>query len=238
MQVEISAEKSGVEKWLARPGFAETLATALAFLVYVPALGFQFVYDDKPQIIQNPAIHAWSYWQNYFTSHAWAELYPNVSGNYYRPLFLLWFRLNHALFGLNPKGWHLTTILCHVAATYMVFALVRRLAAERVIAFSAATLFALHPVHIESVAWVSGVTDPLLAIFLIGSFLAFLRFRERNHWGWMSLALTLFALGLLEKETAIVLGPLIFVYAWLYAEKRAGISRFTFALTQSLGFLV
>ena len=62
-----------------------------------------------------------------------------VSGNYYRPLFLLWFRLNHAMFGLDPKGWHLTTILCHVAATYLVFGLVRRLAANHWIAFSAAT---------------------------------------------------------------------------------------------------
>ncbi len=120
---------------------------------------------------------------HYFTSHAWAELYPHVSGNYYRPLFLLWFRLNHAMFGLDPKGWHLTTILCHVAATYMVLVLVRRLAASPWIAFSAATLFALHPVHIESVAWVSGVTDPLMAIFLIGSFLAYLRFREGNRCG-------------------------------------------------------
>jgi tetratricopeptide (TPR) repeat protein len=236
MQVENSTENAGVMRWIARPGVAETLACALAFLAYVPTLGFEFVYDDKPQIVQNPAIHAWRYLPNYFTSHAWAELYPNVKGNYYRPLFLLWFRLNHAVFGLDPKGWHLTTILCHVAATYMVFALVHRLAASPWIAFSAATLFALHPVHIESVAWVSGVTDPLMAVFLIGSFLAYLRFREGNRRGWMALALSLFALGLLEKETAVVLGPLVFVYAWLYAEGRSGISRFVLALKHSLAF--
>jgi tetratricopeptide (TPR) repeat protein len=237
MQVETSPENTGAGRWIARRGFAETLACAMAFLAYVPTLGFQFVYDDKPQILQNPAIHAWRYWPHYFTSHAWAELYPNVSGNYYRPLFLLWFRLNHALFGLAPKGWHLTTVLCHVAATYLVFALVRRLAASRWIAFSAATLFALHPVHMESVAWVSGVTDPLMAIFLIGSFLAYLRFHEGDHWAWMGLALALFALGLLVKETAVALGPLVFVYAWLYAKGRAEMSRFALALKQSWGFI-
>ncbi|MGO8786465.1 MAG: tetratricopeptide repeat protein [Terriglobia bacterium] len=208
----------------------------MAFLVYVPTLGFRFVYDDKPQIIENPAIHAWRYLPNYFTSHAWAELYPHVSGNYYRPLFLLWFRLNHAVFGLDPKGWHLTTILCHVVATYMVLTLVRRLAASPWIAFTAATLFALHPVHIESVAWVSGVTDPLMTIFLIGSFLAYLRFRERNRWSWMGLAVALFALGLLEKETAVVLGPLVFVYAWLYAEQHPWMSRCATAVKQSAAF--
>ncbi|HMD83368.1 MAG TPA: tetratricopeptide repeat protein [Terriglobia bacterium] len=237
MQVETSSETTGFVRWIARRGFAETLVCAIALFVYIPTLGFEFVYDDKPQIIQNPAIHAWRYVPHYFTSHAWAELYPNVSGNYYRPLFLLWFRLNHAIFGLNPEGWHLTTVLCHVAATYMVFALVRRLAASPWVAFSAATLFALHPVHIESVAWVSGVTDPLVVIFLIGSFLAYLRFREENRWGWMGLALALFALGLLEKETIVVLGPLVFLYAWLYAHERSWISRLAIALKQCLAFL-
>jgi tetratricopeptide (TPR) repeat protein len=236
MQAE--TDNAGVTGWIARRGVAETLACAIAFLAYVPSLGFQFVYDDTPQIIQNPAIQAWRYLPHYFTSHAWAELYPHVSGNYYRPLFLLWLRLNHALFGLDPKGWHLTTVLCHVAATYLVFALVRRLAAGPGIAFSAATLFALHPVHIESVAWVSGVTDPLMAVFLLGSFLAYLRFREARRWIWMALALALFAVALLEKETAVVLGPLVLMYAWLYADGRERISRWAFALKQSSAFLV
>jgi tetratricopeptide (TPR) repeat protein len=238
MPVETSSENSGAVSWIARRGVAETLACAMAFLVYVPTLGFQFVYDDKPQIVQNPAIHAWRYLPHYFTSHVWAELYPNVQGDYYRPLFLLWFRLNHAMFGIDPKGWHLTTILCHAAVTYLVFALGHRLTASRGIAFSAATLFALHPVHIESVAWVSGVSDPLTALSVIGSFLAYLRFRPGNRWGWMGLALALFALGLLEKETTVVLGPLVFAYAWIYAEPPSWISRFTSALKHSLPFFV
>ena len=236
--MQADTENAVAVRWIARRGVAGTLACAIAFLAYVPTLAFQFVYDDKPQIIQNPAIHTWSYWPHYFTSHAWAELYPHVSGNYYRPLFLLWFRLNHAMFGLDPKGWHFTTVLCHAAATCMVFAMVRQLTAGQGIAFSTATLFALHPVHLESVAWISGVTDPLMAIFMIGSFLAYLQFRERHRWGWMALALTLFALGLLEKETIVALGPLVFVYEWLYAEKRDWISHFVFALKQSLGFFV
>jgi protein O-mannosyl-transferase len=236
MRGETSPEIAGRAGWFEQPGVGETLACALAFLVYIPTLGFHFVYDDIPQIIQNPAIHAWRYSPHYFTAHAWAELYPNVNGNYYRPLFLLWFRLNHAMFGLDPKGWHLTTVLCHVAATYMVFALVRRLAAGRWTAFTTATLFALHPVHIESVAWVSGVTDPLMAIFLIGSFIAYLSYREDPRWGRLILSLILFAMGLLEKETAVVLGPLVFAYAWLYAEGRSWSSWFTIALRQFAGF--
>jgi len=222
--------------WIERRGVAEMLVGAIAFLAYGATLGFQFVYDDKPQIVENPAVHAWHYLPHYFTSHVWAELYPKVRGNYYRPLFLLWFRLNHALFGLNPAGWHLTTVICHVIATYLVFALVRRLTADRLVAFFAATLFGLHPVHIESVAWVSGVTDPLLAIFMLASFLAYLRFREENRLRWAGLALLMFALDLFVKETAIVLAPIVFVYAWLYAPERTLASRFVSAVKQSAAF--
>jgi len=235
-QINLSRGADVWRQWLTRRGVGETLVGAIAFLVYIPTLGFEFIYDDKPQIIQNPAIHAWRYLPTYFTSHAWAELYPHVSGNYYRPLFLLWFRLNHALFGLDPVGWHLTTVLCHVAATCLVLILIRRMTESPLTALGAATLFALHPVHIESVAWISGVTDPLMAVFLIGSFLAYLRWRERLRWGWMAAALALFVLGLLVKETAVVLGPLVFVYAWLYAQERAWIPRFKFALKHSVGF--
>ena len=75
-----------------------------------------------------------------------------------------------------------------------------------------------------------------MAIFLIGSFLAYLSFREDRRGGWMALALTLFALGLLEKETIVVLGPLVFMYAWLYAGEESWSYRFTCALKHSLAF--
>ena len=236
MQVENSSENEGSVSWIEKRGVAATLACSVAFLVFIPTLGFQFVYDDTPQIIQNPAVHAWRYLPHYFTSHAWAELYPNVAGNYYRPLFLVWFRLNHAMFGLNPRGWHFTTILCHVAATYMVYRLLMRLAGKPWMAFGAALIFALHPVHMESVAWISGVTDPLLSIFLTGSFLAYLRYRDAHQWRWMAVALLLFSLGLLEKETMVVLGPLVFLYAWIYSADRPLVTRFASALRTSLAF--
>ena len=223
MHAAVSPEKAGKPGWLEQPGVAETLACAVAFLVYIPTLGFQFVYDDKPQVIQNPAIHAWRYWPHYFTTHVWGELYPNVRGDYYRPLFLVWFRINHALFGVNPKGWHLTTILCHVAVTYLVFVLSRRLTGSRGIAFASAVLFAVHPVHIESVAWVSGVSDPFMALSWIGSFLAFLEFFESRRGKWLALALVLFVVGLLQKETAVVLAPIIYVYAWISSSRNRGL---------------
>lgn len=190
--------------WMERPWFAEMLACAVAALAYMATLSFGFVYDDVPQILKNPAVHAWRSVPQYFTAHVWAAIYPNTPGNYYRPIFLLWLRLNYALFGAEPAGWHLTSVACHVLATWLVFRVVRQLTTDRTTAFVAALLFGLHPAHIENVAWISGVTDPLMACFVLGSLSAFLSYRDCGGILIAAGALALFALALLSKETAIV----------------------------------
>jgi len=200
---------------LFRPGAAELLACAAAALAYVATLGFGFVYDDVPQILRNPAIQVWNSVPQYFTAHVWAAIYPNSAGNYYRPIFLLWLRLNYWLFGTNAPGWHLTSVGCHVVATLLLFRLAQRLSGDRMTAFVAALVFGLHPAHVENVAWISGVTDPLMTCFLLGSLLAFLGYRASRAVGRWALSLGLFALALLSKETAVVLPLLIFTLAFI-----------------------
>ena len=167
-----------------RSGVLEVLACGITALVYVATLSFGFVYDDVPQILKNPAVHSWRYVPQYFTSHVWAAIYPNTSGNYYRPLFLLWLKVNYALFGTHAAGWHLTSVACHVLATWLVFRIAQQLSCDRLTAFLAALIFGLHPAHVENVAWISGVSDPLMACFLLGSFSAFLSARLER---WASL---------------------------------------------------
>jgi len=196
--------------FLFRAGVMETLACGLAALVYAATLSFGFVYDDVPQILKNPAIRDWRFVTQYFTEHVWAAIYPGVSGNYYRPVFLLWLRLNYALFGNAPAGWHLTSVACHVMATWLVFRLTQKLSGNRLTAFLAGLLFGLHPAHVENVAWISGVTDPLTACFFLGSLCAFFSYRQSRKGAWAAISLGLFALALLSKETAVVLPLLIF----------------------------
>jgi tetratricopeptide (TPR) repeat protein len=221
-----------------RAAFLFVCAVLLAaFFAYLPSLWFQFVYDDVQQIAENPAIRSWEHVPQYFTRHVWAHLHSQT--NYYRPLFLLWLRLNHALFGLEPMGWHLTTVLLHLATTLLVYLLGRRLLARRDAAAVAALLFALHPVHIESVAWVSGLTDPLLALFFTGSFLSYLRWREEKRLLCLALALLLAALALLCKESGVALPLLILAHASLYGPAaRPAHERFRHALRVASPFLL
>ena len=192
-----------------RPGTMEVLACGVTALVYLGTLAFGFVYDDVLLILNNSTIRSWRSVPQYFTSHMWAAAFPGSTAQYYRPLFLLWLRLNYALFGAKPEGWHATNVLCHMAATYLVFGLARHLTHDRTIAFTAALIFGLHPAHIENVAWIAGVTDPLMACFVLGSCLAFLSFRESGKVSQLIWSLGWFALALLSKETAIVLPLLI-----------------------------
>ncbi|HLJ49570.1 MAG TPA: tetratricopeptide repeat protein [Bryobacteraceae bacterium] len=167
--------------------------------VYMSTLGYDFVYDDHAQIVETKQLNSWRMVPHYFTGHVWSWKSPGSQGPYYRPVFLLWLLFNQTLFGTIPLWWHLTSVLTHCAVALLVFVLMDRLTGDPVTASIAALFFGVHPCHIESVAWVSGITDPLMAAFMLGSLLT------RRRW----LSLVLFAAALMEKESAIILPVLV-----------------------------
>ena len=177
----------------------------LTTLTFIPSLRYQFVYDDEGQIVENEMISAWHFIPQYFQGHVWQHLFPNAVANYYRPLNILWFRLNDAMFGLRPAGWHASTILLHLAATALVFAIVLRLTTAPLVAAFTALLFGIHPTRHEVVAWVSGSTESLCAVLFLSAFLAYLNWRERRSITWMCASCLLYGAALLSKETAVVL---------------------------------
>jgi tetratricopeptide (TPR) repeat protein len=195
-------------------GVIELLLAAVAFIVYAGALAFGFVYDDLSQVVGNPALRSWSYLAGDFTHHVWYLVNPHLAANYYRPVFVIWLRLNYFLFGLSPAGWHFTTIALHITASVQVFWLGQRLLKDRFAAACAALLFAVHPIHVESVAWISGVTDPLMTVTMLASALAFLRWQQTRSAATYAVAIIFAALAFLSKEPAIVLPILLTVSAW------------------------
>jgi len=207
---------------LSQPGVLEIILLATVFIVYSGTLAFGFVYDDHPVFVENPLVHAWRYVPSYFSTYFGSQL-AGANATYYRPVFLLWFRLIHSLAGLHPALWHLSTVLVHVAVTYLVFLLAWRLTGDRWTAWIAALLYGLHPVHVESVAWISGVADPLLALFFLSALLAYLKHRQRGaSAAWLAASLLLYAMALLQKEVAIVLPAVVFMYVVLFVPEDKG----------------
>ncbi len=205
------------------PQWLLPLAAALiCAAVYANTLGFEFVYDDYGQIQETTRIQSWSQIPSYFTSSDWSGKATQAAGySYYRPIFVLWLLVNNKLFGPDPAWWHFTTVLVHLAATVLVFFVARRLTGDEWAGAIAALIFGLHPTHLESVAWISGITDPLMTVFLLGSFLAYLETSFR----WLIASIALFALAMFEKETAIVFPAILAAYELLFRHDRRTLRR-------------
>src|SRR5215469_675534 len=184
------------------PGLV-ALATAVAFW---PSLGSGFVeWDDHVNIVNNLAYRGLS-WREI----RWA--FGTIQLGHYIPLTWLSFSLDYALWGLNPFGYHLTNLLLHVTTALLLYALARRLL-RLSISFTelgsivgggvAALFFAIHPLRVESVAWVTERRDVLSGFFSFASLLLYLRGVERNSWRKYWGAVFLFACALLSKATSM-----------------------------------
>jgi len=191
------------------------LATLAA---YAGAARCNFAYDDFLQIVYNKQIKSVSFLSGYFTNQVWAQA-DNRPGNLYRPLFLSWLLINHSLFQLNPMGWHLTTLFLHLLATLLVYLVAQRLVVNARAALFAAAVFGLHPIHVEGVAWISGVTEPMLTSAFLGSFFCYLKYRSDSRWQWLAGSLLTFAAAMLAKETAVVLPGAIALYEACFPPK-------------------
>lgn len=197
------------------------LLVAASIAVYLPTLKFGFVLDDLRQIEMMESRFTWSQIPSYFTTDVWSYV-DNRPTNYYRPIFVVWMLVIYQLFGLSHPLWHASAILTHAGATLLLYFLARRLTGERLAAGAAALIFAVDPVHVEVVAWVSGATEPLCAILFFATLLCYIASRQeqggrRARW-WRMAAAPMFTLAVFAKETAMVLPVLIFAYAWLFPE--------------------
>jgi Tfp pilus assembly protein PilF len=130
-------------------------------------------------------------------------------------MFVLWLAAHWRLFGLDPAGWHASTLLLHLGTLLVGSEVLRRLRVPAAVAAGTLWLFAAHPAHTESVAWIAGATDPLVSVFFLGSFAAWLASRERSRAARRALALALFAAALLAKEVAVALPFLVGLTAGL-----------------------
>jgi len=198
-------------------------ALVAGLLVYLNTLRGQFVYDDQWQIVRNTLIQDSSQFWHALTSDVWAvHGGEQATSNYWRPSFVFWMILNFRCFGLATFGWHLSNILLHLGVVALSFALLRRLNVSRPVAGAIALLFAVHPVHSESIAWISGAPDLILCAALLGSIWCVILLGEKMTplRGVLALALYLVALG--AKEVAILYPLVVVAVLWHREDDRDG----------------
>ena len=183
---------------------------------YSRVASFPFLeYDDQAYILDNEVIRHWSSLSFIFGSDVWQGRMDMVRP-YYRPLFVSWTLFNFKLYGLHAALWHLSSLAIYLIAVWLGWKLARKLTGNDFAAFAAAALFALHPTHVESVAWLTGVVEPLTSIFFFGAFLLYMRWRESGDRRWLFTCGFVSLLALFTKEAGAALLLLIPCYEALF----------------------
>lgn len=199
------------------------LIFAATFAAYAQALRCGWIWDDDSYITSNPTLT-----QESGLGRIWFE--PRASPQYY-PLVFTSYWIEHRLWGLNPAGYHATNVLLHALNALLWWRALRFLGAPG--AFFAALIFALHPVHVESVAWVTERKNVLSGSFYLLSLLAWMRFSPpdedlpapQRRWGFYGLALLLFVAALLSKTVTCTLPAAISLGLWMQRGSLRAIGR-------------
>ena len=171
-----------------------TLAT------YWPVLGNRFVdFDDPLYVTENPMLQQGL---NLDTVR-WAFVSKHAYN--WHPVTWLSLMIDFELYRLKPMGYHLTNLLLHIANTLLLFIVLTRMTRKMWPSAIVAALFALHPLHVESVAWISERKDVLSTFFFMMTLWAYARYAMRPRVGWYMVVLTLFAVGLMAKPMLVSL---------------------------------
>jgi Flp pilus assembly protein TadD len=196
-----------------RAALAAILGTVA--VVYGNGLFGEFVWDDETIILSRGDLLADASNIPTILTSADSTHEAGDGSPYYRPLSILTFMLDYHLWGRDPFGYHLENLLLHGLVAVLVFLLADVVFGDRVLAWLTAMLFAVHPVHSESVSFVSARNNLLCLALSLASLLALWRSRS-GGWRWASGSLALFFLSLLCKESAVAI-PLLLAALALFA---------------------
>jgi len=220
-----------------RPTIPLATLALLVLVAFGASLAGEFVWDDRPLIVENRLIRDPGSLGTLLTSSFWhtGDSHDRFR-SFFRPLVSASYALDHAVWGLErPLGYHGTNLLLHFLCCWIVYRIAISEELPWKAALAGAALFAVHPVHVESVAWISGRTDLVCAALALASFLAHRRARgPEGTRSWRAASVGLFGAALFAKEMAATLPLLIAADRWLDG-RRPG--RLRAALTTAAPYL-
>lgn len=214
----------------------------LTLVVYfkVATLGFTDL-DDKFFIVRNEQFNQDP--GNIATAFG-RGLFGPTNDLYYRPLLLVDFIIEHAFFGTNPWGYHLTNLLFHTLTVCLLFIFLRKIKIREVDALILAALFAVHPVLSQAVAWIPGRNDMLLMIFFLAVLISTIQYyliREKGNkplkWLYFLAQFVLLLLALFTKETAVVI-PLVVALVLVYILNKPWKSLLPIIISSAVAILI
>ncbi len=186
--------------------------TVIVFIVYGNALFNGFVYDDSYLIVDNGFIKGFSHLRAILLNDTTVTTSLGEASGYYRPVPIIYLMITHKLWGVNPFGYHLQSILLHLFSTCLVFLVIERLVRKRKVAFFSALIFAVHPIHVEAVAPAYNVMGLLATSFSLSFFLLYVKSRQEKHSTDFILSIICLILAMFSKEEAMILPLVVMLY--------------------------
>jgi len=177
------------------------LMILLTLAVYRQIVHHDFIVylDDQAYITDNPAVRSG------LTGAGFLWAFTTFHASNWHPLTWLSHMLDVQIFGLNPAGHHLVSLFVHIANALLLFLFLREASGSKYRSLLVATLFAVHPLHIESVAWVAERKDVLSTFFAMASLLAYVRYARRHSRPWYVASFAALLLGLLSKPMLVTI---------------------------------
>ncbi len=206
------ANTVSARKWTSHPAALAGLLLLMVFVAYLPALRCGYIWDDDEYVTNNPLLtKAHGLHDIWFSTQAQSQ---------YFPLVYTTFKYERVLWGLNLLGYHLVNILLHGLNAVLVWLVLKRLLIPG--AWLAAALFALHPVQVETVAWVSELKNIESLLFYLLALLAWIKFTDQSGkfaWLYYGLAFAAALLALFAKTTACTLPAAMVLVLWLRGQR-------------------
>lgn len=191
------------------------LIGTLVFFAFLPSLFCDFTnWDDRWMLLDNPLIYKLN------PKHIAGTIFGSIYSGVYQPFVFLSFAIENYFFGLNPFIYHLTNVLLHIAITFLVFIFINQLSGNKNAALIACLFWALNPLRVESVTWITERKDLLYALFYLLSLIKYVQYlksgRKKIH---LALSLTFFIFSCLSKLTAVSLSLIIVLLDYYYQRK-------------------
>jgi tetratricopeptide (TPR) repeat protein len=206
-----------IKNFFLKKSVQTAIASLVIFLavwvVYMNSIGNEFLWDDGAGIVFNKHVKDWNYFFNFFFQSMYAG--NGIIVDYWRPAVLTVFAVEWHTFLMWPGGYHIVNITLHAINALLVFYLFRALFGRFFIAFLTALVFGIHPLNTEAITYISGIADPLCALFVLLGTVAYVQAgKETGHRRkrlYLFAVLLSFILALLSRESAIMMPGLLFL---------------------------
>ncbi len=205
---QTKVEVGNREQWKYYLGL--TIILIITYIIYTPSLHYGLLaWDDNAYLKENPLM----------THIDVKEIFSQfVLGNYH-PITVLAFAIEYHFFGLKGSGYHTVNLLLHLLNVILVFYTIFLLSNKKEIALVAALLFGIHPLHVESVAWVAELKDLLYTFFFLTAYIFYIKYMDTPKKRYYVFALVLFLLSLLSKAMAASLPVVLLLTDYFKAKK-------------------